>query len=175
MRGFTVSLAIGLVTLAACSKPADNSAASTTNAAGTPAAAAPATPAVAAGPAGPITLAQLPAPTAGQWSRTSTQDGKQEPPGSKCLDGKPIDPLDKMPMKCSKMDATRTASGGFVVIAECSGAGVGMTAKLTLAGEGDFAKSFSTDATMDMTGGPGGAVHTKNHSDWTYVGPTCTK
>jgi hypothetical protein len=181
MRGCVIGLALGAAALAGCSKPADNAAANATNAAAAPVAATPATapaaapaaPTVAAGPAGPITLAQLPAPTAGRWARKSTQDGKPEPPGSKCLNGKPIDPLDGMPLKCSKMDATRTASGGFVVIADC--AGRGMEAKLTLAGEGDFAKSFSTDATMDMTGGPGGPVHTKNHSVWTYVVQDCPK
>jgi len=176
MRGLVIGLAVSALALAGCSKPADNTAANATNTAAAPVAAAPAAtaPAAATGPAGPITLAELPAPPAGQWSRTSTQDGATQAPGTKCLDGKPIDPLDGMPMKCAKMDASRTASGGFVVIADCAGGG-GMNAKLTLAGEGDFTKSFSTDATMDMTGGPGGAIHTKNHSAWTYVGPTCTK
>ena len=89
------------------------------------------------------------------------------------MNGKPIDPLDGMPMKCAKMDASRTATGGFVVIADCAGGG--MHAKLTLAGEGDFSKSFSTDATMDMTGGPRRAVHTKNHSVWTYAAPICPR
>ena len=176
MRGWVIGLAVGALALAGCSKPADNAAANATNtAAATPAAAAPAAAAATAtGPAGPITLAQLPAPTAGQWSRTSSQDGAPATPGTKCMDGKPIDPTDGSPMTCAKMDATRTASGGFVVVADCAG-GPGMEAKMTMAGEGDFAKSFTTDATMDMTGGPGGALHAKNHSVWTYVGPTCTK
>ena len=65
MRGFVFGLALGVVALAGCSKPADNVAAGGTNAAARPAVA----PAAAAGPAGPIALAQLPAPTAGQWSR----------------------------------------------------------------------------------------------------------
>jgi hypothetical protein len=119
-------------------------------------------------------VAQLPAPTAGLWTRTSTQDGKPQPPGSKCLDGKPIDPLDGMAMKCLKMDATRTASGGFVVIATCAN-GTGVSAKLSLAGEGDFAKSFATDASLEMSGGGRPPVRIKNHSDWTYAGPNCPK
>jgi hypothetical protein len=185
MRGFVIGLAVAA--LAGCSKPADNAAANGANTASTPAAAtpmaampmaampaAPSAPAAATGPAGPITLAQLPAPTAGRWSRASIQNGKPQPAGSKCLNGKPIDPLDGMPMKCARMDVTRTASGGFVVIADCVN-GVGMKAKLTLAGEGDFAKSFATDATMDMTGDPGGPVHIKNHSVWTYAAPICPK
>lgn len=174
MRGLLIGLALGAVALAGCAKPADNAAANTAATPVATAPAAPTAPAAAAGPAGPIALAELPAPTAGQWSRSSSQDGAAATPGSKCQDGKPIDPLDGVPMKCSKMDATRTDSGGFVVIADCAG-GPGMEVKLTLAGEGDFAKSFATDATMDMTGGPGGAVHTKNHSVWTYVGPSCAK
>jgi len=182
MRGVLIGLAVGALALAGCSKPADNTAANATNtAAATPAAATPAaTPAAApaaAGPAGPITVAELPAPTAGQWSRSSSQDGAPATPGTKCMDGKPIDPTDGGAMKCPKMDATRTATGGFVVVAECTGGGPGggMTAKLSLAGEGDFIKSFTTDSTMTMTGGPGGDMTTKNHSVYTYVGPTCTK
>ncbi len=184
MRGLVVSVALsagvlGAVALAGCSKPADNAAAgaNTAAAAAAPVAATPAaTPAVASGPAGPITLAQLPAPTAGQWSRSSSQDGAAAEPGTKCMDGKPIDPTDGV-MKCPKMDVTRTATGGFVVVADCTGGGPGgaMKAKLNLAGEGDFSKSFTTDATMTMTGGPGGDMTTKNHSVYTYVGPTCTK
>lgn len=176
MRGLVIGLAVSVAVLAGCSKPADNAA----NATNTAAAAAPAAPVAApavtapAGPAGPITLAQLPAPTAGQWSRNSSQDGAAASTDTKCMDGKPIDPTDGSPMKCSKMDVTRTASGGFVVIADCAG-GPGTAAKMTMAGEGDFAKGFSTDTTMDMTGGPGGAIHTANHSVWTYVGPTCSK
>ena len=169
MRGLWMGATLGALALAGCSKPADNAA---SNVAAAPVSA-PASPPAAepAASGGPITLAQLPAPTAGRWSRASIQDGKPESPGSKCLDGKPIDPLDGMPMKCAKMDATRTPSGGFVVIADCSGNGV--EAKLSLAGEGDFKKSFSTDATLSTSGGPGGDVSTKNHSVWTYAGPTC--
>lgn len=169
MRGWWIGLAAGAAVLAGCSKPADNGASAANTAAGPVAAA----PVAAGGPAGPITLAQLPAPTAGQWSRASSQDGAPASTDSKCLDGKPIDPTDGMPMKCAKMDATRTASGGFVVNGDCPNNGV--DAKLTLAGEGDFSKSFTTDSTMVMTGGPGGAVTTRNHSVWTYVGATCTK
>jgi hypothetical protein len=159
--------------LGGCSKPAANAASAANTAAGGPVAAAPAAPATASGPAGPITLAQLPAPTKGNWSRASSQDGGAATTDTKCLDGKPIDPTEGLPMKCAKMDATRSATGGFVVDGDCPNNG--MDAKLTLAGEGDFAKSFTTDATMVMTGGPGGAITTKNHSVWTYVGPTCAK
>jgi hypothetical protein len=177
MRGVLAGLAIGAVMLAACSKPADSSNAAnvaTNTAAATPAAApaAPATPAATA-PAGPIALADLPAPTAGKWTRVSTQDGGAPSTDPKCLSGKPIDPMEGLPMKCAKMDASRTATGGFMIVAECANNGI--NAKLTLAGEGDFSKSFSTDATMVMTGGPGGDLTTKNHSTYTYVGGTCTK
>ena len=175
MRGFVFGLALGAVALVGCSKPADNAAAGGTNAA-VASSVAPAASAVApaaAGPAGPITLAQLPAPPAGQWSRSSSQDGAAATTDSKCLDGKPIDPTDGMPVKCAKLDATRTATGGFVVVGDCPNNGI--DAKLTLAGEGDFSKSFTTDSTMVMTGGPGGDMTTKNHSVWTYSGPTCAK
>lgn len=171
MRGLTVGLALGALMLVACSKPAANA----TNTA----AAAPATPTVAAapaaapGPAGAITLAELPAPTAGLWQRASSQDGAAAETGTKCLDGKPIDPTDGMPMKCVKWDVQRTGAGGFVAVGDCPNNGI--TAKLTLAGEGDFSKAFTTDSTMVMTGGPGGDMTTKNHSAWTYVGASCPK
>ena len=181
MRILWVGVALAAMALAGCSKPADNAAggANTAASSATPGATPPAAVAVApavSGPAGPITLAQLPAPTAGQWSRASSQDGAPASTDPKCLDGKPIDPTDGI-MKCPKMDVTRTATGGFVVVAECTGGGPGggMQAKLNLAGEGDFSKRFTTDATMTMTGGPGGAMTTRNHSVYTYVGPTCTK
>jgi len=181
MRGFVLGLAMGAAALAGCSKSADNAAASAASAAATSAAAAASSAAeaasaaasVAAGPAGPITLAQLPAPTKGLWSRASSQDGAAATTDSKCMDGGPIDPMNGMPMKCAKLDATRTATGGFKVVGDCPNNGV--DAKLTLAGEGDFSKSFTTDSTMVMTGGPGGDVTLKNHSVWTYVGPTCSK
>lgn len=182
MRGLVVGLVLGAAALAGCSKSADNGSNAAANAppiptntaAASPVAAAPVAP-VASGPAGPITLAQLPAPRAGTWLRASVQDGKPQPGGRKCLDGKPIDPLDGMKMACAKMDVTRTASGGFVVIADCGAHGVSV--KLTLAGEGDFTNSFATDATMDMTGDPGtgGDLHSKNHSVWTYAAPGCAK
>ena len=141
----------------------------------TPAVAPAAAPAAvaAAGPAGAITLADLPAPTAGNWQRVGSQDGGPPETSNKCLDGKPLNPLDGMPMKCAKMDLARTASGGFTMDADCPNNGV--DAKLHMAGEGDFGKAFTTDATMSMTGGPGPAMNTKNHSVWTYVGPTCAK
>ncbi len=173
MRGLMVGLALGAVMLAACSKPAAN--ATNTAAAAAPATptAAAAAPAAAAGPAGAITLAELPAPTAGAWSRVSSQDGAAAETSTKCLDGKPIDPTDGLPMKCAKWDVQRTATGGFVAVGDCPNNG--MTAKLTLAGEGDFAKAFTTDSTMVMTGGPGGDMTTKNHSAWTFVGGACAK
>jgi hypothetical protein len=181
MRGLVLGLALGAVALAGCSKTADNSAANGSSAAPAAAASTAATPAAAtsaaapaaAGPAGPITLAQLPAPTAGQWSRSSSQDGAAATTDTACMDGKPIDPMAGMPVKCAKMNATRTASGGFVVAGDCPNNGI--DAKLTLAGEGDFSKSYTTDSTMVMTGGPGGDMTTKNHSVYTYVGPTCSK
>jgi|HubBroStandDraft_2_1064218.scaffolds.fasta_scaffold89884_3 hypothetical protein len=184
MRGLVIGVMLGAAALAGCSKPADNSAggaaSAPSNATNTAAASSVVAPTVAAapapsGPPGPITLAELPAPKAGTWLRASVQDGKPQPGGRKCLDGKPIDPLDGMQMTCAKEQATRTASGGFVVIADCGAHGVSV--KLTLAGEGDFSKSFETDATMDMKGDPGtgGDLHTKNHSVWTYAAPACAK
>ena len=122
---------------------------------------------------GPIALSDLPAPAAGQWTRTSSQDGAAPQTDNKCFDGKPIDPNEGMPKPCAKLDAERTAGGGFTVKGDCANNGI--DAKLTLAGEGDFKKSFTTDATMTMTGGPGGDLTTKNHSVYTYVGPTCAK
>ena len=73
MRGFAFGLALGVVALVGCSKPADNAAASGTM----PRRRRRSAPAAAAGPAGPIALAQLPAPTAGQWSRSARQPGRR--------------------------------------------------------------------------------------------------
>jgi hypothetical protein len=187
MRGIVVGAALGIVMLAGCSKPADstnaaNTAAAVSNdaatvassAASTASAAANTAAVAAAGPAGPIQLSQLPAPTAGQWTEVSIQDGGPPQTSSKCLSGKPIDPNEGAPAKCASITATRTATGGFVVIADCPSNSV--DAKLSLAGEGDFTKSFTTDATMTMTGGPGASPMTmKNHTAYTYVGPTCSK
>jgi hypothetical protein len=177
--------AAGAVALAGCGKPAGsaaaNGAAGANVAAAAPAAGAkdaagaaalPAA-AAAAGPAGPMKLSDLPAPTAGQWTRVSTQDGGAPETGTKCMDGKPIDPAEGMPGKCASMTAERTATGGFKVTGDCPNHGV--DAKLAMSAEGDFKKSFTMDAQMTMTGGPGGDMTLKNHSVYTYVGPTCAK
>ncbi len=94
MRGFAFGLVLSVVALVGCSKTADNAAAGGTNAAD---AATSCRAGGGAGPAGPIALAQLPAPPAGQWSRSSSQDGAAATTDGKCLDGKPIDPTDGMP------------------------------------------------------------------------------
>lgn len=141
MRAALIVLGLALAALGACSK----SAATT-----------------------PITAAELPAPTKGLWARSGSQDGEAPTKGAKCMDGKPIDPLDRMPMTCQKMDIRRTATGGFVLDADCAGS------KLHLAGEGDFKKAFTTNASMTPTPAPGAAARViRNHSTWTYVGPDC--
>jgi hypothetical protein len=171
MRSMLIVLA--LAALAGCSKPASTPANATAPAANV-AAAAPAAATPPAGPTTPITLAELPSPTKGLWARNASQDGAPATKNSKCMDGKPIDPLDGMPMKCAKMDVGRTAGGGFVLDAEC--ANNGTVAKLHLAGEGDFKHSFTTDGSMSLTGGPGGGASVmRNHSEWTYAGPNCPK
>jgi hypothetical protein len=171
MTRIMIGLLLGVAALAACSKPASNEA----NAASNVAAAAPAAAPVAAAPAatpGPITLADLPAPTAGLWTRVSSGDGGANT-DTKCMDGKPINPMEGLPGACAKMDAMRTATGGFTLNGDCPNNGV--DAKLTMAAEGDFSKHFTTDSTMTMTGGPGGAMTVKNHSDYTYTGKACDK
>jgi hypothetical protein len=170
---------VAAAALAGCGKPASNAAGNAAAsgaddaAVNTAAAAGPAQAAAAAGPAGPIAVSDLPAPTAGQWSRVSSQDGGAAQTDAKCFTGKPIDPNEGMPAPCAKLAAERTASGGFKVSGDCANNGI--DAKLTLAGEGDFKTRFTTDSEMTMTGGPGGALTTKNHSVYTYVGATCAK
>ena len=177
--GLAALLALAAVAaLAACGKPAgdaSNRVANGAAAAANDAAAAPAgePTAVASGAAGPIAIGQLPAPTAGQWTRLSSQDGGAPESSAKCFDGKPIDPTDGLPGKCASMSAERTATGGFKVAGDCPSNGV--DAKLSLAAEGDFTKSFTMDAQMIISGGPGGDVTLKNHSIYTYVGPVCAK
>ncbi|HZZ86819.1 MAG TPA: hypothetical protein VFE13_00660 [Caulobacteraceae bacterium] len=157
MRTALIVLGLAAAALGACSKPAGRGDAA----------------AATAPPTTPITTAQLPAPTKGLWARSGSQDGGAPTKGSKCMDGKPIDPLDRMPMTCQKMAVGRTATGGFVVDAECAGA------QLHLAGEGDFKKSFTTDASMTRAAPPAANAAaspptiTRNHSDWTYVSPDC--
>jgi hypothetical protein len=182
MRAVWVSAAVlALAAAGGCNKPAANVAANTAaaaagaanEAAATAASAAGEASAVASGAAGPMAVTDLPAPTAGQWTRVSSQDGAAAETSAKCFNGKPIDPTDGLPGKCATLTAERTATGGFKVAGDCPNNGV--DAKLTLAGEGDFKKSFTMDAQMTMTGGPGGDVSLKNHSTYTYVGPVCAK
>jgi hypothetical protein len=171
IRANLVTLAVCAAALVACSKPAAQSSAANVAAASAASAAAPAAPApaapVAAGPAGPIDVADLPAPAAGLWKRASSQDGAAAQTSTKCLTGKPIDPTEGGPA-CAKLTAVRTATGGFVVDGDCPANGV--SAKLHMAGEGDFKTSFTTDTTMSMSGGGGPAMSLSNHSVWTYVG-----
>ena len=172
IRTNLVTLAMCAAALSACSKPAaQSSAANAAAAAPVASAAAPAAPApsapVVAGPAGPIDVKDLPAPAAGQWKRMSSQDGAAAQTSTKCLTGKPIDPTEGGPA-CAKLTVVRTATGGFVVDGDCPANGV--SAKLRLAGEGDFKTSFTTDTTMSMSGGGGPAMTLSNHSVWTYAG-----
>ena len=167
MRSHLVLLcAVGA--LAACSKPAppaSNAAANTAAAApAAPVAVMPATPAASGAPG------EMPAPKAGLWQRVSSQDGGAPDTGTKCMSGKPIDPSEGGP-PCSGVTVTRTPTGGFVYDAECGGGG--MSGKLHMTGEGDFNQSFTTDSTMAMTGGPGGALTTKNHSVYTFKSASC--
>jgi hypothetical protein len=180
MRGVWIgvaAMAAGAVALSGCGKPAGsaaaNGAAGANVAATAPAGGAKDAAAAAAGAVGPVKLSELPAPTAGQWTRVSTQDGGAPQTGTKCMDGKPIDPAEGMPGKCASMTAERTAAGGFKVTGDCPNNGV--DAKLAMSAEGDFKKSFTMDTQMTMTGGPGGDMTVKNHSVYTYAGPTCAK
>ena len=167
-RGTLMTLAVCAAALVACSKApqAANVAAAPAASAAAPAAPASAAP-VNAGPAGPIGLADLPAPTAGQWKRVSSQDGAAGQASTKCLTGKPIDPTEGGPT-CAKLTVVRTATGGFVIDGDCPNNGV--SAKLHMAGEGDFKTSFTTDTTMSMSGAGGPPLTMSNHSVWTYVG-----
>jgi hypothetical protein len=167
-HGTLVTLAACVVALAACSKApqAANVAVAPAASASAPAAPASAAP-VNAGPAGPISLADLPAPTAGQWKRVSSQDGAADQTSTKCLTGKPIDPTADGP-PCAKLTVVRTATGGFAIDGDCPNNGV--SAKLHMAGEGDFKTSFTTDTTMSMSGAGGPPMTMSNHSVWTYVG-----
>jgi hypothetical protein len=172
IRANLVTLAVCAAALVACSKPAAQSSAAESSSVASVAsvsaasAAAPAA-AVAAGPAGPMDVKDLPAPAAGQWKRVSSQDGATPQTSTKCLTGKPIDPTEGGP-PCTTLTAVRTATGGFVVDGDCPANGV--SAKLHMAGEGDFKTSFTTDTAMTMSGGGGPAMAMSNHSVWTFVG-----
>jgi hypothetical protein len=171
IRANLVTLAACAAALVACSKPAAqapavNVAAAPAASAAAPAALAPSAPG-AAGPAGPIDVKDLPAPAAGLWKRASSQDGAPAQTSTKCLTGKSIDPTEGGPA-CAKLTVVRTATGGFVVDGDCPANGV--SAKLHMAGEGDFKTSFTTDTSMSMSGGGGPAMSMSNHSVWTYAG-----
>lgn len=113
---------------------------------------------------------QMPAPTAGLWQRVSSQDNAPAETSDQCMDGKPIDPSVGGP-PCASVTVSRTPTGGFRYNAVCNGGGMSMILHMT--GEGDFKTSFTTDASTGLSGGPGGATTTKNHSVYTYKGPTC--
>ncbi len=167
IRANLVTLAVCTAALVACSKPAAQSSAANVAAAPAPSAAPTSSAPMAAGPAGPIDVKDLPAPAAGRWSRAASQDGGAAQTSTKCLTGKPIDPTEGGP-PCTKITAVRTATGGFVVDGDCPANGV--SAKLHMAGEGNFKTSFTTDTTMSMSGGGGPAMSLSNHSVWTYLG-----
>ena len=112
--------------------------------------------------------ATMPSPKAGLWQRASSQDGAPPDTSTKCLDGSPLDPMQGTPVTCASVTVQRTADGGFVFDGDCPNNGV--SAKIHMTGVGDFNKAFSTGSTMTMTGGPGGAMTTKNNSTWTYQG-----
>jgi hypothetical protein len=118
----------------------------------------------------PVTLAELPAPTAGEWVLVVTRGGGGAASVSRvCLDGKPINPSQGMAKPCEKLDAVRTADGGFKVTGACTNNGV--TTTLLMRGVGDFRKSFYTDT--ELSTGPGSA--TTSNSTYNYAGPTCAK
>lgn len=169
MRVALTCLAVGAALLTACSKKPEQTAPGAASA--PPPTAAPAdgtAPAVALATPGPITLAELPAPKAGLWQRVSQSDSDPAQTDTKCQDGKPLDPTKDGP-PCQKINAMRTATGGFTIDGVC-GAGKGVSGKMHLAGEGDFSRAYTTDTNIVLTGGPGGDMTLKNHSVWTYVG-----
>ena len=108
--------------------------------------------------------ASLPSPKAGLWKRVSVQDGAAPDTSTKCLDGGPINPVEGGPA-CQNVDVGTTPQG---VSFDCSNNDMG--AKLHMTFSGDYQSSFTSDAVMNMTGGPGPAMTTHNHSVWTYVG-----
>ncbi len=125
----------------------------------------------AATPGGPmttITADQLPAPKAGLWQRISQQDSDPPSTDTKCMTGKPLNPMADGP-PCAHVDIRRTSTGGFVLDANCPANGV--TAKLHTAAEGDFNSAYTADSTMTMSqaGTPDNAM--KNHSAYKYLGP----
>jgi len=166
MRATFVTLAAVAALVAACNKkPADAAAA---DAAGKGAAATAAAP---AGPGAVITLAEMPAPKAGLWKGKSSQDGEAPTDSSKCLDGKPINPLEGLDSQCAKTEARRTATGGFTFDGDCPANGVSM--KVHMGGEGDFQTTFTTDAQMTMQSGTEAPVTMRNKTVWTYAGADC--
>jgi hypothetical protein len=119
----------------------------------------------------PITLAQLPAPKAGMWKGQSSQDGGPPEPASRCMDGKPIDPMGGGTGRCAKLDLKKTAAGGYVIEGDCGANGV--SAKMRLAVEGDYVTTFTTDAQMTMGGAGETPVSMRNRTVWTYAGESC--
>jgi hypothetical protein len=167
MRRVITALGLAALTLfAACSKKSDAPAPASNAAAPAPAAA-PTPTAAAADPASATTADQLPAPKAGLWERTSSQDGAAAETDRHCADGKPIDPMSGGP-KCAKMNISRTPTGGYIIDADCPNNGV--DAKLHGTIEGDVNSAYTSDTTMTMSQAGTPAMVTKNHSTWKYVG-----
>jgi len=160
MRLALLSLCGCAALLAGCSKPLMSANAAPANAAAP--AAEPATPATPATP----TAATMPTPKGGLWRRVSVQDGGAPSTDTKCLDGKPIDPMSGGP-KCASL-AVAASGDGVSVDADCPANGV--EAKMHMSLSGDYQTSFVTDATMTMSSPGQTPVSMHNHSVWTYVG-----
>jgi len=168
-RVFVATGLVALAVLGACAKKPDQPAPAPQAAAPTAAPAQPSAEA-AASPAAPlavITADQIPTPKLGLWERVSVQDADPPQTDRKCMGGKPIDPMEGGP-KCAKVDISRTATGGFVLDADCPNNGV--DARLHTSAEGDFNSAYTSDSTMTLSQAGTPDVVTKNHSTWKYVG-----
>lgn len=142
--------ALAALTLAACSKKADD--------------AAPASGADAPAASAPVSAA-TPKPTPGKWRLTSTMEGMPAgmpslPPTEICL--KAEDLTDdgawatggKKPANCSQM--TQAVTGGAVTVhAVCSEQGI--TTTMDIRASGDFTRRYTTETTMSMSPAAPGA------------------
>lgn len=156
-------LSVGVLALAACSKPAPRTAAPAPSAAAPSAGKA----AVADEPVGAeVAIGSLPAVKAGYWEAVVTSAGKPPQKEHACESGKRV-PI-TMGEACSKVTLHKSALGTYTLEAQCGGKG--MSLHMLMKARGDFQSRYTVDntSTLKMEGQPE-QVDT-SHREVRYVG-----
>jgi hypothetical protein len=159
---------LALVSLAACNKSAPS-------AGNTSAAVAPSV----GGPAGPLTVDQIPHRKAGLWSQTMAMEGGPAGPGAMqiCVDdaseARSTVAAQNIPgAKCATPQFTRNLDGSISFAESCD---MGTTGKIQTSGtiKGDFSSSYTVTMSSTTTGSSMAAMNGVHNMTMTgaYVGP----